>query len=93
MANGDNNPLTSVAIFCSMVEIMKAFVAIKNSDCLLWLQEKANITNRVTFYTLVKECETQFDVTWLWSKRERSGFFSRPMNTHTAKQLANTKLQ
>ena len=91
-----NNPLTLVAIFCSMVKIMKKFVDDPSSgEYLLWLQQKAHIMNLDVFDRLVNDCvKEQFDVTWLWTKTERGNVGrTRRLDTANVKQFAETKLQ
>lgn len=88
-----HNPITLVAIFCSMVKIMHRFIQ-NDSDYLLWLQEKANITDRTKFDTLVRECCTKdFDVTWLWSRKRDGGLFTSTLNTQNYETLNETNLK
>lgn len=65
-----DNPVTLVAIFCSMVKIMNEFLQSGKSH-LLWIQEKGNIVDREQFNQLVDDCAMRFDVVWLWAPFQR----------------------
>ena len=65
-----DNPVTLVAIFCSMVKIMHKFLQSGKSH-LLWIQEKGNIVDREQFNQLVDDCAMRFDVVWLWAPFQR----------------------
>lgn len=60
------NPVESVATFCSMVNLMKTFLDDSRYDYLLWLHREAHIANKPMFERLVENCK-QFDVTRLWT--------------------------
>ena len=64
------NPVTRVAIFCSMVKLMISFLK-TDGEYLLWMQQKANIVHDIKFKQLVCECSIKFDVTWLWTVNSR----------------------